>query len=251
MTDEDTASPQTADQRPIDSHLAGLLIESLGANEEGEPPDEPFGSAEALVRDAVRERATDVHLDPEGRGLRVRMRVDGVMRDAALLAPQQGHRLVNQFKSLGGIDPIAQFGADEARFGMEVEDGDVDLRLAVIPCLHGQKLTMRVLDPRQVVYDIHQLGLSESSLGRVQHWFTSLGGIFAVAGPVGAGKTTTLYSLLHGLELQACSVSTLEDPIEQLLRQCARCCSVSASSLMPKPRKSWTTPTLRWPWKPS
>lgn len=57
------------------------MIESLGANEEGEPPDEPFGAAEALVGDAVRERATDVHLDPEGRGLRVRMRIDGVMRD--------------------------------------------------------------------------------------------------------------------------------------------------------------------------
>jgi general secretion pathway protein E len=142
------------------------------------------------------------------------MRIDGVMRDAALLAPQQGYRLINQLKSLGGIDPIAQFGADEARFGLEREEGQIDLRLAVVPSLHGQKLTLRVLDPRQVVYGIHELGLNETSLERIQHWLASLGGVFAVAGPVGAGKTTTLYALLHGLKLQACSVSTLEDPVE-------------------------------------
>jgi len=214
MTEEENWNPQTAEERPIDAHLAGSLIDSLGANEEGEPPDEPFGAAEALVDDAVRERATDVHLDPEARGLRVRMRIDGVMRDAALLAPQQGYRLINQLKSLGGIDPIAQFGADEARFGLEREEGQIDLRLAVVPSLHGQKLTLRVLDPRQVVYGIHELGLNETSLERIQHWLASLGGVFAVAGPVGAGKTTTLYALLHGLKLQACSVSTLEDPVE-------------------------------------
>lgn len=214
MTGQDAASRQPPDERPIDTHLASRLIESLGANEEGEAAEEAAGAAQALIRDAVRERATDVHLDPAEGGLRVRMRIDGVVRDAAVLVAREGHRLINQLKSLAGIDPVAQFAADEARFALEQEQGSVDLRLAVIPCFDGQKLTVRVLDPRQVVYGIHELGLSEHSLNRIQHWFTSLGGMFVVAGPVGAGKTTTLYSLLHALRTQACSVGTLEDPVE-------------------------------------
>ena len=204
----------TQDERRIESHLASQMIESLGANDEGKASEEVAAAARALVRDAVRERATDIHLDPAAKGLRVRMRIDGVMRDAALLVPEEGHRLINQLKSLAGIDPVAQFGADEARFSCEHEEGSVDLRLAVIPCFDGQKLTVRVLDPQQVIYGIDELGLSEQSLHRIQHWFTSLGGMFVVAGPVGAGKTTTLYSLLHALKLQACSVDTLEDPVE-------------------------------------
>ncbi len=201
-------------ERAVHPDLASRLLESLGAgNEHGGPEDTP-GAAHAVIRDAVRERATDVHLDPDSRGLNVRMRIDGVMRDAAVLPARQGHRLINQLKSLGGIDPVAQFDADEARFAFQREEGEVDVRLAVIPCLHGQKLTLRVLDPRQLAYGIDELGLCDRNLSRVQHWFTSLGGMFLVAGPVGSGKTTTLYALLHALKLEACSVSTLEDPVE-------------------------------------
>jgi general secretion pathway protein E len=209
-----TENRTEAEQRPINTQLASLLLESLGANEEGEAADEPSHAARALVRDAARERATDIHLDPEGQGLRVRMRIDGAMRDAALLIPKEGYRLINQLKSLAGIDPVAQFNADEARLAFEDGDRALDLRLAVIPCLHGQKITIRVLDPRQIVYRLHELGLSDGGLERIRHWFKSLGGMFVVAGPVGSGKTTTLYSLLHGLKTQHCSVSTLEDPVE-------------------------------------
>ena len=201
-------------ERPVETRLAQQLIESLGAGDEENGTEETPRAAEALLRDAIRERATDVHLDPVDRGLRVRMRIDGAMRDAALLVPQEGYRLINQLKTLAGIDPVAQFTADEARFALEHDGAEVDLRLAVVPCYNGQKLTVRVLDPRQVLRGLHELGLCDVNRDRIEHWFASLGGVFAVAGPVGAGKTTTLYALLHGLKLQACSVSTLEDPVE-------------------------------------
>jgi general secretion pathway protein E len=166
------------------------------------------------MHDAVRERATDIHLDPESRGIRLRFRIDGVMRDVALLVPKQGDRLVNQLKSLAGIDPVAQFAADEARFALVIEDADIDLRMAMIPCLGGQKITIRVLAREHFVCAIHDLGLNSDHLDRIEHWFKSLGGIFVVSGPVGSGKTTTLYALVHALKLGAYSVSTLEDPVE-------------------------------------
>ncbi len=201
----------------IETHLASSLLESLGENRRQEAPETEEDiprAARALVEDAVRQRATDLHLDPEARGLRVRMRIDGAVRDAALLVHRQGRRLINQLKGLAGIDPVAQFSADEARFAVPRERGNINLRLSSVPCLDGQKMTVRVLDPRQVVYGIHELGLSDADLNRVRHWFASLGGMFVVAGPVGSGKTTTLYSLLHELRVEACSACTLEDPVE-------------------------------------
>ncbi len=214
MNQKDDATPQTAAERPINDQLAKELVETLKTGTPTDSPEESPAAAHALVRDAIRERATDVHLDPDSRGVRVRLRIDGVMHDAALLVPNEGNRLINQFKGLAGIDPVAQFSADEARFHLEVDRSDVDLRLALVPCLDGQKLTLRVLDPNQLGYGLDELGMGEESLDRVRHWFKSLGGMFLVAGPVGSGKTTTLYSLLHALRLQACSVSTLEDPVE-------------------------------------
>jgi len=205
---------QPSMQRSVDNRLASLLLESLRVREEMEDLGELPHSARALLLDGVRERATDIHLDPVSQGLQVRMRIDGVMRDAAVLIPRDGHRLTNQLKSLAGMDPVAQFNADEARFTLEHDAKDVDVRFAIVPCLHGDKLTLRILDPRQLGYDIHELGLSEWNLSHIQHWFVSLGGMFLVAGPVGSGKTTTLYSLLHALKLQSRSVSTLEDPVE-------------------------------------
>jgi len=200
--------------RTIHAELANLLIRSMETNGGEGLSEEIPHSAQALIIDAVRERATDIHLDPEDRGLRVRMRIDGAMRDAALLVPREGDRLINQFKSLAGIDPVAQLAADEARFGLQRdEETNIDLRVALIPCLEGQKLTVRVLDPRRV-YEIHELGMNDLSLGRLRQWLVSLGGMFVVAGPVGSGKTTTLYALLHTLKSHPCSVSTLEDPVE-------------------------------------
>lgn len=153
--------PPNKSERSVQPELASQLVESLRGGEEQEGDADSPAAAHAIIRDAVRERATDVHLDPDGRGLNVRLRIDGVMRDAAILPPRQGHRLVNQLKSLGGIDPVAQFHADEARFAFQHEEGEVDVRLAVIPCLHGQKLTLRVLNPRQLAYGIDELGLCD------------------------------------------------------------------------------------------
>jgi len=207
---EATAEPTG---RPINTELAGRLLDVLESKEDHEVADRPV-AAEALLADALRERASDIHLDPVEDGIGVRMRIDRVMRDAAMLGPRQQGLLVNQFKMLAGIDPVAQFNADEARFRFEYEGREIDVRLALIPTLEGEKVTLRILDPVRIISRMNELGLDEDDLERIQRWFVGLGGIFIVVGPVGSGKTTTLYSLLHELKLKECSVCTLEDPIE-------------------------------------
>jgi type II secretory ATPase GspE/PulE/Tfp pilus assembly ATPase PilB-like protein len=211
------ARSREADGRRLDPHLAKELIESLGGNNEGEVSEQASDAARSLVRDAQRERATDIHLDPEQRGLRIRMRIDGAVRGAALLPRPAGDRLINQLKSLAGIDPVAQFDPDDARFALRIDERDVDLRLALVPCLDGHKLTLRVLDPLRIMDDMEGLGMSEKALRSVRQAIASRGGMFVIVGPVGSGKTTTLYCLLHTLRSRMCSVSTLEDPVEYRL----------------------------------
>jgi len=200
--------------RPVHADLAPSLSQSLAeGRQEGDAEELPEW-ARALLLDATNHRADAIHLDPDTSGLRVRMRIDGAMRDALHLTRQQGNRLINQFKTLAGIDPVAQFSADEARVTYSQGDNGIDLRLALIPCLDGEKLTLRVLDPGNLRYRLEELGLDGLDLAQIRRWFDSLGGMFLVAGPVGAGKTTTLYSLLHSLNLGNCSIITLEDPVE-------------------------------------
>jgi len=200
--------------RPIHADLAPLLVESLADNRGEGETEGPSGWARALLLDATKHRADAIHLDPDSAGLRVRMRIDGAMEDAVSLTPQQGNRLVNQFKTLAGVDPVVQFNADEARITLSQDDREIDLRLALIPSLEGEKLTIRVLDPGNLSYGLDELGLDGIDLTHIRRWFDSLGGMFLVAGPVGAGKTTTLYSLLHALKPGNRSVITLEDPVE-------------------------------------
>jgi general secretion pathway protein E len=214
---KDTEQPQFTEhdlQRPVHVHLAQTLIASLKQKPDEQIEGQPSEAAAALISDAIRERATDIHLDPETHGLRVRLRIDGVMRDAAVLTSEQGDRLVNQFKSLAGIDPVAQFSANQSRFSFSIQNRAVDIRLGLIPCLDGEKLTLRILEPVRVQYRLEELGLSPQAHESIKHWFASMGGMFLVAGPVASGKTTTLYSLLQDLKLTDRTVITLEDPVE-------------------------------------
>ena len=199
--------------RPVHPILADELLKALELN--GGPDDKEVSHlAQALLRDAIGNRATDIHLDCESRGTCLRLRIDGVLHDAAILPPAQAERLVNQLKSLAGVDPVAIFSAVQARLEISYDQRNVSLRMAIIPTLPGEKMTIRILDPERMIYELDDLGLNEDERQRIQSWFTCLGGLFLVTGPVGSGKTTTLYSLLHMLKLGERSVLTLEDPVE-------------------------------------
>jgi type II secretory ATPase GspE/PulE/Tfp pilus assembly ATPase PilB-like protein len=193
----------------------GLLRDYLSVIEDEAPDsDKETLEAHALLVDLVRARATDLHLDPHQDHHRIRLRIDGNMVDAAEVDASQGKRLVNQFKTFSGIDPIHTVSCSEGSFFYSLEDMHLDLRVTVVPCISGDKLAVRILTPAERVMEVEQLGVSGQGIEWIRQWMDATTGMFLVAGPTGSGKTTTLYSLLQELKLGDSHVVTLEDPVE-------------------------------------
>jgi type II secretory ATPase GspE/PulE/Tfp pilus assembly ATPase PilB-like protein len=187
-------------ERPLREYLVRELMSVLSDREtlpEGDRPAEPL-EAEALLRDALREGATDIHLDAKVDGVMVRLRVDGLVHDGAFLPGQIGAHLANQVKIMANFNPGARFFPEEGRITREVDSTELDLRVARAPCLRGEKMSIRVFAPRQPTMRLDLLGLEEP----------------AMEDPTGSGKTTTLYALLHRLRLHERNVVTIEDPVE-------------------------------------
>lgn len=179
----------------------------------GEIPAVPV-EAEALLRDALREEATDIHLDAKGDGLMVRMRVNGIVHDGAFLPGEVGEHLANQIKIMANLNPGARFFPEEGRITRVVGGTELDLRVARAPCLAGEKMSIRLFVPRQPLWRLDALGLEEPAMADLQSWLGTVSGLLLVVGPTGSGKTTTLYALLHRLRLHERNVVTIEDPVE-------------------------------------
>lgn len=202
--------------RQVHEHLAQTLLGEIKRLREtpAEPGAADIGLAEAVLKDAHRQRASDIHLSPEESGVRLGLRVDGVLLNAALIGKDNGQRLINQFKTLAGLDPVATFAPQDARLSYDLEEQALDLRVACAPCVEGEKLAIRVQIPENLEQRIDDLGLSGEPLEVLKQWLEAVEGMLVVAGPTASGKTTTLYALLHELKLLDRSIITIEDPVE-------------------------------------
>lgn len=168
----------------------------------------------ALLEDAVILGASDIHVEPHRDGARVRLRVDGTVRDACHLNSEKGKVLVNQFKALANLDPIVRFTPRDAHARYMSGTGPVDLRLGLAPTLERDALSVRILDPNRLQRSILELGLRKESFRLLEEWLEDTNGMFVATGPTGSGKTTTLYALLHQLKLANKVILSLEDPVE-------------------------------------
>lgn len=174
--------------------------------------------AEQLTRyalqDALDRRATDIHFEPFSRGWRLRFRLDGRLHDVAQLTFDQGQRAVRYLKTLAGLDPVTVFLPQDAGARVDVLGAKLDLRLAFAPAHDGETLAVRILDPNRIRHRITDLGISQDDVTELQRWVSQITGMCLVTGPAGSGKTTTLYALLHELELSDNAIITIEDPVE-------------------------------------
>lgn len=169
-----------------------------------------------ILADAVRERASDVHIEPDEDGLQIRCRVDGVLQ--LQVVPPEIHRfkaaIVSRLKIMARLNIAEKRKPQDGRIKLRVDEREVDLRVSIIPMLHGEGVVLRILDKGKMVYDLQKIGMDPDSYAGFCKLIRLPHGIILVTGPTGSGKSTTLYSALAEIKDQATKIITVEDPVE-------------------------------------
>ena len=211
--------------RDDQSPTAGADVQHLTVEVEAAPlsPDEAseMASITRLVDDLLAEgiagRASDIHIEPEERGIVVRHRVDGMLRKVRTLPRGVAPSLVSRLKILCGLDIADRLRPQDGRARVAVNGVAIDLRVSTLPASHGEKVAIRVLDSRGAVLALDAMGFLPDELSRIESLLDCREGLILVTGPTGSGKTTTLYAALQHLQQNGLNIVTVEDPIEYRL----------------------------------
>ena len=172
---------------------------------------------QTMFEDAVQVNASDIHIEPDERELRIRFRLDGVLRVQTTAERRIASALLSRLKLMAGLDISEKRLPQDGRFNVRVRDKSVDVRLSTLPVQYGESAVMRLLNQTTGVLDLAQLGMPEVLLARFRRMIHSPHGMVLVTGPTGSGKTTTLYGALRELNKPTSKVITVEDPIEYRL----------------------------------
>ena len=169
---------------------------------------------DSLLADATLRGASDIHFEPEMQFLRIRYRIDGVLRQVRALHMRYWSAMVVRMKVMAGMNIAETRAPQDGRISLSISGRPVDFRSAVQPTIHGENFVLRILDRKSGIVPITGLGLSELQLNLLQLMLSRPEGILLVTGPTGSGKTTTLYSILGHLNSEGVNIMTLEDPVE-------------------------------------
>jgi general secretion pathway protein E len=172
----------------------------------------------SLMFRAVKERASDIHIEPYEREVAVRYRIDGVLHNV-LTPPKRVHAaLISRVKIMAGLDIAERRTPQDGRIGIRIGDREVDIRVSIIPIAYGERAVLRLLDKEHLLLDLNQLGFSPAQRQRFDQLIRLSHGILLVTGPTGSGKTTTLYAALNQINSPDKNILTIEDPIEYQLK---------------------------------
>ncbi len=163
---------------------------------------------------AITARATDVHFDPHEDGLVIRYRIDGLLHDVLNVAPSTALALVSRIKVLSNLDIVERRHAQDGRLSVTIGEGEHDMRVATVPTTMGEKVAIRIMTTRATFSDLGELGLEKEQMEAVKRFIARPYGMILATGPVGSGKTTTLYSMLMNLNRRSDNVMSIEDPVE-------------------------------------
>lgn len=176
----------------------------------------------ALLADAVQREASDIHFEPEEAFLRIRYRIDGVLRQIRSLHKSYWPAMVVRLKVISGMDIAESRIPQDGRISLSLVGRQVDFRVASQPTAHGENVVLRILDRKKGIVPMEQLGLTHENLALLKLLLARPEGIILVTGPTGSGKTTTLYSVLNHMNTEQVNIMTMEDPVEYpmpLIRQ--------------------------------
>lgn len=169
---------------------------------------------DALLQQALQERASDIHIEPATQGLRVRFRIDGMLREKELLPLEMQAAVLSRIKLLSALDIAEKRLPQDGRWRVQKENQDVDVRVSTLPVQGGEKAVLRILPFRGMRQNIETLGFSKDALQRYRLLYQKPQGIILICGPTGSGKTTTLYATLAELNRPESNLVSIEDPVE-------------------------------------
>ncbi len=168
-----------------------------------------------IIMQAVKDRASDIHIEWLKDKMRVRYRIGGVLKEIASQPPKElQEALISRIKIMAGMDVAEKRLPQDGRIKLNIEGKDLDLRVSVVPYITGESITMRILDRSVRLLPLEKLGFSEQNLKMLRNWSKKRFGIIIVTGPTGCGKTTALYTLIQELNQEGVKITTVEDPVE-------------------------------------
>jgi type II secretory ATPase GspE/PulE/Tfp pilus assembly ATPase PilB-like protein len=175
-----------------------------------------------IIASALRNRASDIHLEPTGEGLRVRYRIDGVLRNITTLPPEVSRKVIVALKVMSSMDIADSRRPQDGRIGEQYTSGssaqlDMDMRVSTLPCVCGEKAVIRLLPRENPFTTVEDLGFTSQALPIYQAWLEQPQGMIILTGPTGSGKTSTLYTSLQAIATEDVNVVTVEDPVEYVL----------------------------------
>ncbi len=205
--------------------LAGASARYAAATGESEAADaggsQPGNAEQPIVRlvdqviaDGITARASDIHLEPGERGMAVRYRVDGVLREAMTIPRAVAVPLISRIKIMSRLDIADRLRPQGGRAKIELNGTRMDLRVSTLPVAHGEKVVIRILDQRETARTLDSLGFTTDAARRIRRLLDVRDGLILATGPTGSGKTTTLYAMLRQLQQRGVNIITVEDPVE-------------------------------------
>jgi type IV pilus assembly protein PilB len=217
ITEAESAEPD------IDEILANVEEDDVEVEEEEKVSDNVEADAESspvvrfvnhIIQTALKEGASDIHIEPDDKTLKVRFRIDGVLFEA-MAPPRKMHAaLTSRIKIMANLDIAERRLPQDGRIRVTVMGRKIDLRVSTVPTGKGEKTVMRILDNRSISVSLDDLGFNEDTLTIWKNQIDMPHGIILVTGPTGSGKTTTLYSSIRQMDTRRMNVSTVEDPVE-------------------------------------
>ncbi|MFH1857853.1 MAG: ATPase, T2SS/T4P/T4SS family [Candidatus Omnitrophota bacterium] len=170
-----------------------------------------------MLLDALDKRASDIHIEPAEKGLRIRHRVDGVLLEATVLPKESQQAVISRIKILCGLDITENRLPQDGRFKIRYRAKEIDFRVSVLPIMFGGKIVLRILDRSSLKSGLEHLGFSPGPMAKFKEAVQKPFGMILLTGPTGCGKSTTLYALLQSLNVPERNLTTIEDPVEYQL----------------------------------
>ncbi len=168
----------------------------------------------SIIERAIVERASDIHLEPHEDELRVRMRIDGVLRNILTVPKDLQSSVISRLKIMGSMDISERRVPQDGRANVKVRQSDVDLRMSTLPTIYGEKFVMRLLDKNSQLLDKSAIGIVDEDLQRYNTLVKCQSGVILIVGPTGSGKSSTMYTMIREMNTEQVNLITLEDPVE-------------------------------------